>query len=86
VRLRAILLDLETQPAPGPAFAPCLACDHPCWQACPQRAFDSGAYKKAPCARQMELDEANAAAREPTVLPTRIPYCRACELACPVGA
>jgi epoxyqueuosine reductase len=86
VRLRAILLDLQTEREPGPAFAPCTACNHPCWQACPQRAFALGAYEKAPCARQMELDEANAAARARAQgSPTSIPYCRACELACPVG-
>jgi epoxyqueuosine reductase len=86
VRLRAILLDLQTEPEPGPAFAPCTTCDHSCWRACPQQAFSSGAYEKAPCARQMELDETNASARtQAQGNPVSIAYCRACELACPVS-
>jgi epoxyqueuosine reductase len=78
VRLRALLVDLEVKPEPGSDFAPCATCPHPCWQACPQDAFASGAYAKAACTRQMALDEANAVAG-------RVSYCRACELACPIG-
>ena len=86
VRLRALLVDLEVDLAQGVEFDPCTGCPHPCWQACPQQAFASGTFEKAPCARQMELDEKNAAAGakqgEDVAL---VPYCRACEWACPVG-
>jgi epoxyqueuosine reductase len=86
VRLRAILVDLEVVPAQIPDFAPCAGCSHPCWQACPQQAFASGAYEKACCARQMELDERNAAARGHVGQDAElVSYCRACEWACPAG-
>lgn len=84
VRLRALLVELETAPVQRPEFDPCAGCSHPCWHACPQQAFATGSYKKAPCARQMELDESNAAARVQTgAAPALVSYCRACELACP---
>jgi epoxyqueuosine reductase len=86
VRLRALLIDLETAPVQRPEYNPCAGCPHPCWKACPQQAFASGTYQKAPCARQMELDEANAAARtQADDAPALVSYCRACELACPAG-
>jgi len=78
VRLRALLVALELNCEPDPWSAPCATCPHPCWQACPQDAFASGAYAQAPCARQMAADEENAGTG-------RVSYCRACELACPVG-
>jgi epoxyqueuosine reductase len=85
VRLRALLVGLETAPQPRQQFAPCETCPHPCWQACPQQAFATGAYAKAPCARQMGLDETQTARARDGPSPYRISYCRACELACPVG-
>lgn len=85
VRLRALLLDLKVAPTQASAFDPCTDCPHPCWQACPQQAFASGAYEKAPCARQMQQDEAKAACTEKGKPPDCVSYCRACELACPVG-
>jgi epoxyqueuosine reductase len=49
----------------------------------------SGAYDRLACNRQMEADQANAETlmlngQEKT--DRRVRYCRACELACPVGA
>lgn len=86
VRLRALLLDHGVAYEPGPALDPCTACPHPCWTACPQQAFAVGAFAKPACARQMELDEANAALQAKAAgIPERVSYCRACELACPVG-
>jgi epoxyqueuosine reductase len=86
VRLRALLLDLAAEPAPALAFDPCRACAHPCWQACPRQAFASGAYQKAACAVQMELDERRAAVRAKAKGGSAlVSYCRACEWACPVG-
>ena len=86
VRLRALLFDREVPYEPGRAFAPCAACPHPCWKACPQQAFATGAFVKPACARQMKVDEANAALQAKAArTPECVPYCRACELACPVG-
>lgn len=78
VRLRALCLDVEVEPTGPSDFAPCETCDMPCRQACPQKAFKSGSYKRTLCNKQMKIDEANRAT-------TYIKYCRACELACPVG-
>ena len=89
VRLRALLLDAELAPAGRLDFAPCAGCDMPCRSACPQKAFKDGTYSRALCNEQMKRDEANAVVVEEGQkkdLPSKyINYCRACELACPVG-
>lgn len=78
VRLRALCLDVEVEPTGPSDFAPCETCDMPCRQACPQEAFKNSAYKRVLCNKQMKIDEANR-------VTAYIKYCRACELACPVG-
>lgn len=69
--------------------SPCAGCAAPCQSACPQGAFPSGIYDRARCKLQMTWDEAHPA---PLSQPDstghagpRIAYCRACELACPMG-
>jgi len=79
VRLRALCLDVEVEPTGPMDFAPCETCDMPCRQACPQESFKNGTYKRVLCNKQMKIDEANR-------VTTYIKYCRACELACPVGS
>lgn len=94
VRLRAMLVEgtqearflCNLQLPKNRVCSPCDGCHRPCWQACPQDAFASGAYDRSRCARQMEQDEARAPThpgQESGV--SFIKYCRACELACPVG-
>lgn len=89
VRLRALTLDVELEHSGPTDFAPCASCNMPCWHACPQRAFPDGAYHRAACHRQMEEDAARrfaVANSEPSQ--SRIvcaKYCRACEMACPIG-
>jgi epoxyqueuosine reductase len=78
VRLRALCLDVEVEPTGPSDFAPCKTCDMHCRQACPQEAFKNGTYKRVLCNKQMKIDEANR-------VTAYIKYCRACELACPVG-
>lgn len=100
VRLRAMLLDsggTETGCLPknsvsigqDPGPDPCEGCPRPCWRACPQEAFATGAYDRARCAVQMERDEARActveSGRGMDAGIAYVDYCRACELACPVG-
>jgi len=89
VRLRALLLDAELAPTGPTDLAPCAGCDMPCRSACPQVAFTSGSYRRTLCSEQMERDEANAVIvkeGQEKNLPSRYTkYCRACELACPVG-
>jgi len=89
VRLRALALDVELEHSGATDFAPCATCSMPCWQACPQRAFADGAYHRASCHRQMEEDAARdfaVAKSQPSQSRTVcVKYCRACEMACPVG-
>jgi epoxyqueuosine reductase len=89
VRLRALFLDKEVTPTKIGAFAPCDACDMPCRLNCPKKSFASGSYDRDACAEQMRADEDNRVMIKEAVnreaLGIRIKYCRACELACPVG-
>lgn len=89
VRLRALLLDLELVPTGPIEFSPCQSCNMPCRQACPQNAFSEGFYRRTLCMKQMEKDETNKIILGENVNKDQstvyIRYCRACELACPVG-
>ncbi len=93
VRLRALSLmsggeSVETTAQAG--FRPCDGCSGPCHDACPQDAFVDGRYQRERCSGQMAIDESQRLA---TVVDTPdgqralslVRYCRACELACPVG-
>jgi epoxyqueuosine reductase len=89
VRLRALLLDAELPEGGAPVFDPCAGCPAPCLQACPQEAFARGSYDRRRCCRQIEKDQENPYRimdiSSMTYAITCIKYCRACELACPVG-
>lgn len=87
IRLRALFLHAEFVPAAPMDFSPCDGCDMPCRRACPQDAFIGGSYSRDICSRQMSIDAANRVVLKRPVkgLNIRIQYCRACELACPVG-
>ena len=89
VRLKGVLLEAPIETGffgKNPVSSPCDGCPRPCWQACPQKAFASGVYDRERCAMQMERDEARASVHEDSASGiSYIKYCRACELACPVG-
>jgi len=89
VRFRAMLLDRDLVPTGPKSFDPCTGCDMPCMRACPTRAFERGVYGAKACERQMKKDESNKTIvekfRRKGVTGECIKYCRACELACPVG-
>ena len=89
VRLRALRLDAELAPTCPIDFSPCNSCGMPCREACPQKAFAHGSYSRDLCMRQMNMDEANRVILEKEVEEDSprgcVKYCRACELACPVG-
>jgi epoxyqueuosine reductase len=88
VRLRALFLDTEIAQTGPIDFSPCDSCSRPCWAACPQRAFGSGTYHKPSCEQQMQADDANSVPTKSVSdndLRQVVDYCRACELACPVG-
>lgn len=89
VRLCALFMDVELEPAGPIDFAPCEGCDMPCRRVCPEKAFASGSYVKALCNEQMKKDEANKVVfkevdndHSPSML---VKYCRTCELSCPVA-
>jgi len=89
IRLRALCIDAKLGPTGPIDFSPCNSCDIPCKAACPQKAFPQGSHSRDLCMRQMNMDEANRVILEkeagedsPRVC---VKYCRACELACPVG-
>lgn len=90
IRLRAVLLQGHFEPIPRrDDFSPCDNCDQPCQDACPQGAFEGGTYDRSRCFKQMDHDVRNkveARVAEGAEKPERVvKYCRACELACPIG-
>lgn len=91
IRLRSILVegDLHTTEALE-GFSPCETCEGFCQKACPMKAFPQGKYSRPICRRQMIADEENKVPDgeidENGKRNMVIKYCRACELACPVGS
>ena len=85
VRMRAMFLDVSVEPTPRLNFSPCDDCDMPCFQACPQDAFRSGAYDRDLCQIQMRINEDNVSPHPGDPEIEHVRYCRACEFACPVG-
>jgi epoxyqueuosine reductase len=90
IRLRAMLVEVEGDSPETLGFDPCTTCDTPCTRACPRQAFARGSYHRTSCAEQMSHDEANrirvSGAEEGPGQLRCVRYCRACELACLVGA
>jgi epoxyqueuosine reductase len=90
IRLRSLLIEGDLEPdEPVEGFSPCETCDTLCQKVCPQNAFSSGAYHRPSCIAQLDSDVANKVSAgeidengTPLLV---IKYCRACELACPVG-
>ncbi len=89
VRFKALHVSSNLSPGTPIAFRPCESCAVYCLNACPQNAFVSGAFNSQQCLKQMRLDESRSTPMEiPGVIGRWrmcIQYCRACELACPVG-
>jgi epoxyqueuosine reductase len=89
VRLRAMLVEVEGDSPENLDFDPCTRCNMPCRRACPRQAFARGSYHRPSCAAQMSDDEANrirvSGAGEGAGELRCVPYCRACELACPIA-
>ena len=88
VRLRAMLIDRSLIPSPPLThFSPCTGCPAPCSDACPQEAFRDGSYSRPPCQNQMDKDVENHHSMDQDgLIVKQVRYCRACELACPVGS
>jgi epoxyqueuosine reductase len=91
IRLRALLIEGDLPPSqPLERFSPCSNCDLLCWRACPKNAFPGGAYSRPRCLVQLNQDRETGVpegeiGEDGTPNPV-IRFCRACELACPVGA
>jgi epoxyqueuosine reductase len=86
VRLRALLIDCDLPTMPVVSYDPCNGCDAPCQQVCPKAAFASRSFCRDTCLEKMNDDETEALlAAEKDDKPMVIAYCRACELACPIG-
>ncbi len=87
VRLRALLLAADLPPTGPLPYSPCDGCDMPCFRACPQQAFSSGAFCRNDCRVRMDADEsASLLAAEEEGKPMVVTYCRQCEMACPRGS
>ena len=91
LRLRGIFLEADLEPTPRlEGFDPCALCSKPCQRVCPRTAFRSGSYGRALCKQEQDqldvdyevLDGAVLGLDEPSEVTK---YCRACELACPIG-
>jgi epoxyqueuosine reductase len=83
VRLRALALDTEWPATERRAeFDPCPSCAMPCRRVCPQAAFAGSRYDRSLCEIQMRIDESAPLGSADGYC---VSYCRACELACPIG-
>jgi len=91
IRLRGIFMEADLEPTPRlEGFDPCAMCSKPCHRVCPRTAFRSGNYERTLCKQEQDqldvdfevLDGSIVGLDEPSEVTK---YCRACELACPVG-
>lgn len=90
IRLRGLFLDTEVTPTEGFDFVPCDGCARPCERACPENAFHGGRYDRTRCEREMQRNRDNPITVEGATVGMDgfcrvVPFCRACELACPVA-
>jgi epoxyqueuosine reductase len=91
IRLRGIFMEADLEPTLRlEGFDPCVTCSKPCQRICPRTAFRGGSYERTLCKQEQDqldvdfemLDGALLGLDEPSEVTK---YCRACELACPVG-
>ena len=91
VRLRGIFLEADLEPTPRlEGFGPCAMCSKPCQRVCPRTAFRSGRYERTLCKQEQDQLDVDFEVLDGSLLgldePSNVTkYCRACELACPVG-
>ena len=90
VRLRALFLEAELQPADPIDFAPCQDCIRPCHRACPENAFRNGSYDVTLCEPEMHRNRTTFYPVKGEVVGIDSPcqvtkFCRECEFSCPVA-
>ena len=91
VRLRGIFLEADLEPTPRlEGFDPCAMCSKPCQRVCPRTAFRSGKYERTLCKQEQDQLDVDFEVLDGSIMgldePSNVTkYCRACELACPVG-
>ena len=91
IRLRGIFMDADLEPTPRlEGLDPCAMCSKPCHRVCPRTAFRSGAYERILCKQEQDQLDVDFEVLDGTIMgldgPSAVTkYCRACELACPVG-
>ena len=91
LRLRGLFLDRGYE-AVAPAIpSPCADCHAPCHGACPEEAFSDGRFDVKRCEPEMQRNREGVVTVDGAMLglegKCRVEqFCRACELACPVGS
>jgi epoxyqueuosine reductase len=91
IRLRGIFMEADLEPTPRlEGFDPCAMCSKPCHRVCPRTAFRSGNYERTLCKQEQDQLDVDFEVLDGSIMgldePSEVTkYCRACELACPVG-
>jgi epoxyqueuosine reductase len=90
LRLRALFLDRGYEALPPALESPCTHCNAPCHAACPEQAFQAGHYDVRRCEPEMQRNRKGVVTVDGSLVGMEgscqvEQFCRACELACPVG-
>ena len=90
LRLRGLFLDTGYEALDLTIESPCVHCPAPCHAACPERAFQEGHYDVTRCEVEMQRNRERVVTVDGSLVGMEHPceveqFCRACELACPVG-
>jgi len=90
LRLRGLFLDRGVEAPDRVIPSPCADCPAPCHEACPEQAFRTGVYDVERCDMEMQRNRRNVVTVDGSLVGMEgrcevEKFCRACELACPVG-
>lgn len=90
LRLRGLFLDRGCGASSLTFPSPCAHCAAPCHAACPEQAFQAGHYEVKRCEPEMQRNRQGRVTVDGSLVGLERgceveQFCRACELACPVG-
>jgi epoxyqueuosine reductase len=90
LRLRGLFLDRGYETPARVIPSPCADCSAPCHEACPEQAFRTGLYDVERCESEMRRNRRDVVTVDGSLVGMEgrcevEKFCRACELACPVG-